>query len=74
MLQTLITLNEEKGCDDSDELSENETESPAGVTDTMLTSTSFVEDNEWQYILNLAPAEGSRPLTVYRDKFSEEMP
>ena len=39
----------------------------------MLTSTDFVEDNDQQYILNLAPAEGSRPLSVFRDKFSEEM-
>ena len=39
----------------------------------MLTSTDFVEDNEWQYILNLAPAEGSRPISAVRDKFSEEM-
>ena len=36
----------------------------------MLTSTDFVEDNDWQYILNLAPAEGR---SVFRDKFSEEM-
>ena len=62
-----------KWFDDSDEWSENETESPAGVADTMLTSTDFVEDNERQYILNLAPAEGSRPLSVFRDKFSEEI-
>ena len=39
----------------------------------MLTSTDFEGHNEWQYILNLAPAEGSRPLSVFRDKFSEEM-
>ena len=39
----------------------------------MLTSTDFVEDNDRQYILNLAPAEGSRPLSVFRGKFSEEM-
>ena len=39
----------------------------------MSTSTDFVEDNDWQYILNLAPAKGSRPLSVLRDKFSEEM-
>ena len=58
------TFNEEKRCDVSDEWSENETESPAGVTHNMLTSTDFVEDNERQYILNLAPAEGSRPLSV----------
>ena len=70
--ETLSTFNEEKRCDDNDEWSKNETESPAGVTDTMLTSTDFVE-NERQYILNLAPAEGSRPLSVFRDKSSEEM-
>ena len=69
--ETLSTFNQEKRCDDSDEWSENE--SPAGVTGTMLTSTDFVEDNERQYILNLAPAEGSRPLGVFRDKFSKEM-
>jgi len=39
----------------------------------MLTSTDFVEDNERQYILNLVPAEGSTPLSAFRDKFSEEM-
>ena len=39
----------------------------------MLTSTDFVEDNDRQYILNLAPPEGNRPLRVFRDKFSEEM-
>ena len=38
---TLSTFNEEKQCDDSDKWIENETESPAGVTDTMLTSTDF---------------------------------
>ena len=40
----------------------------------MLTSTDLVEDNDRQYILNLAPPEGNRPLSVFRDKFSEEMP
>ena len=39
----------------------------------MLTWTDFVEDNDRQYILSLVPAEGSRPLSVFRDKFSEEM-
>ena len=39
----------------------------------MLTSTDFVEDNKQQYILNLAPAEGSRLLSVLRDKLSQEM-
>ena len=39
----------------------------------MLTSRDFVEDYDWQYNLNLVPAEGSRPVSVFRDKFSEEM-
>ena len=39
----------------------------------MLTSTDLVEDNERQYILNLALAEGSRLLGVFRDRLSEEM-
>ena len=69
--ETLSSFNEEKRCADSDEWSENE--SPAGVTDTMLTSTDLVEDNERQYILNLAPAEGSRLLGVFRDRLSDEM-
>ena len=34
--ETLSTFNDEKRCDDIDEWSENETESPAGVTDTVL--------------------------------------
>ena len=59
--------------DDKDEWSEDESEIPAGVTDTMLTSTDFLEDNERQHILNVAPAEGNRPLSIFRDKHSEEL-
>lgn len=39
----------------------------------MLTVTDFLEDNERQNILNVAPAEGSRPLNVFRDKYPEEL-
>lgn len=56
-----------------DEWSEDEAETPSGVTDTMLTSTDFLEDNERQIILNVAPAEGNRPLSIFRDKCSEEL-
>ena len=56
-----------------DEWSEDEAETPAGVTDTMLTSTDFLDDNERQNILNVAPAEGKRPLSIFRDKYSEEL-
>ena len=59
--------------DDEDEWSEDEVEVPAGVTDTMLTVTDFLEDNEHQNILNVAPAEGNRPLSIFRDKHSEEL-
>ena len=39
----------------------------------MLTSTDFLEDNERQNILNVAAAEGNRPLSIFRDKYSEEL-
>lgn len=59
--------------DHKDEWLEDEAETPAGVTDTMLTSTDFLEDNERQNILNVAPAEGNRPLSIFRDKYSEKL-
>ena len=58
---------------DEDEWSEDEAEIPTGITDTMLTSTDFLEDNEGQHILNIAPAEDNRPLSIFRDKYSEEL-
>lgn len=39
----------------------------------MLTSPDFADDNEQQCILNLAPAENNRPLSVFRDEYSEEL-
>lgn len=39
----------------------------------MLTPPHFLEDNERQHILNVAPAEGNRPLSVFRDEYSEEL-
>ena len=39
----------------------------------MLTPTDFLEDNERQSIINVAPAEGNRPLSVFRDTYSEEL-
>ena len=62
-----VHVNEE------DNWSEDEVEIPAGVTDTMLTATDFMTDNERQQILNVAPGEGSTPLSVFRDKYSEEL-
>ena len=59
--------------DDKDDWSEDEAEIPAGVTDTMLTAPDFMTDNERQYILNVAPGEGNRPISIFRDKYSEEL-
>ena len=56
-----------------DKWSEDETEIPAGVTDTMLTPPDFVDDDERQHIYNVAPAEANRPLSIFRDQYSEEM-
>ena len=50
--------------DDEDQWSEDEVEIPAGVTDTMLTAPDFVTDNERQCILNIAPGEGNRPISI----------
>lgn len=33
----------------------------------------FVNHNERQCILNVAPAEGNKPLTEFKDEFSEEL-
>ena len=55
------------------EISQDESESTAGVTDTMFTATDFLEDEERQNILNITPREGNRPLSVFRDKYCEEL-
>ncbi|PFX15661.1 hypothetical protein AWC38_SpisGene20114 [Stylophora pistillata] len=49
--------------DEYDVLNEDEVEPIAGVTDTMSTATDFLQENERQNILNVAPAEGTRPLS-----------
>ena len=53
--------------------SEDEAELPAGVTDSMLIPPDFVNDNERQEIYNVAPGEGNRPMSVFRDQHLEEM-
>ena len=71
--EMLDSSNKAKQCTNEGEWSEDEEESPAGITDTMLTPADYVEDNERQYILNVAPAEDSRPVSIFRNKFSEEL-
>ena len=43
---------------------EDDAEIPAGVTDTMLTATDFLEDSEREQIYSIAPGEGSTPLSI----------
>lgn len=45
----------------------------AGVTDTMLTNTHYIEDSQPQQILNVASGEGNKPLSIFRDQYSEEL-
>ena len=35
--------------------------------------TLCLQESEQQHILNIAPAEGKRPLSVFRDKYCEEL-
>ena len=65
--------SKENFSNDDNDWSEDEAEIPAGVTDTLLTTANFVENDEHQHVLNLAPAEGSRPLSIFHDKYSEEL-
>ena len=46
----------------------NQLELPGG-----LDATDFLGDAERQYVLNAAPGEGNIPLSVFRDKYSEEL-
>ena len=39
----------------------------------MLTATGFLEGNERAQIYNIAPGERSVPLSIFRDKYSEEL-
>ena len=58
---------------DNDDFSEEEAKIPAGVTDTMLTATDFLDNSDPQQIHNVAPGEGRRPLSIFQDQYSEEL-
>jgi hypothetical protein len=70
---TECKTQQSSACDDDEHWSEDEAEIPAGITDTILTSPDFVTDSERQRILNVAPGEGNRPMSIFRDKYSEEL-
>ena len=65
------TANECKQLDDG--WTEVDAEIPAGITDTMLTATDFLEDSERAQIYSIAPGEGNKPLSLFRDTYSEEL-
>ena len=63
--------------ENDDELwSENEddnNENHSGLLDTMLTSPDFLEDEERELQYILASGQGRTPISVFKDKFSEEL-
>ena len=63
------------GENDDDQWSENEgdQENDSGVLDTMLTSPDFLEDEERELQYILAPGPGRTPVSVFKDKYSEEL-
>ena len=73
-MSEVIDDNEDNTDDNNDgECSEDEVEPPSGVSDTMLTPTDFLDDNCCDRIMNVAPAEGNKPSSIFQDKYSEEM-
>ena len=61
--------------ENDEEWSENEDdqENNSGVLDTMLTSPDFLEDEERELQYILAPGQGRTPVSVFKDKYSEEL-
>ena len=51
---------------EDDECSEDKAEIPTGVIDSMITPPDFVDDSERQHMLNVAPREGNRPVSVFK--------
>ena len=60
---------------DDGQWSENEgdQENNSGVLDTLLTSPDFLEDEERELQYILAPGQGRTPVSVFKDKYSEEL-
>ena len=61
---------------DDEQWSENEDdydENHSGVLDTILTSPDFLEDEERELQYILAPGQGRTPVSVFKDKYSEEL-
>ena len=60
---------------DDEEWSENEDdqENNSSVLDTLLTSPDFLEDEERELQYVLAPGQGRTPVSVLKDKYSEDL-
>ena len=71
------TGKQDQIAENDDEIwSENEDdndENHSGVLDTMLTSPDFLEDEERELQYILAPGQGRTPVSVFKDKYSEEL-
>ena len=60
-------------CNTDDRWSEDEADIPASVINSMLTPTDFLDDSEREQIHNVAPGEGNRSLSIFRDTYSDEL-
>jgi len=56
---------------DNEEIIRNEI--PEDESESTFTVTDFLEDEERQNILNIAPGKGNRPLSAFREKYCEEL-
>ena len=45
----------------------------AGIFDTLFTSPEFVEDTERSAVYSFSPAEKNKPISIFVDKYSEEL-
>ena len=67
------TAGEEKKADEEWSENEDENEITGGNLDTMLTSPDFIEDEERNLEYTLAPGQGRTPVSIFKDKYSEEL-
>ena len=63
--------NSEKNVDDWTEVETSDVN--PGNADTMLTARGFVEEDEYSKAFSIAPGEGNYPMSLFRDKHSEEL-
>lgn len=62
----------ETAVENEDNWSEGDVETPAGVSDTLLTAPDFLEDTGHQNVLNVAPGEGNARLSTFKYMHSED--